>query len=182
MPIFTDCSKALYRIPEVPSIDTSKSGSAAFANFLEEYPRYDDLEAFQMEYAPYAAGNNFTWKSINGGQLNQSYTGRSSEGNLDVEYLLSTAFPIPIEAYSTGGRGPLIPDLDQPNGSPSSNEPYLEWLFYMRSLPRDELPHTVSISYDEDEQSVPEAYRHRVCRMFGELGARGVSVLVSCSS
>ncbi|KAF7186848.1 Tripeptidyl-peptidase SED2 [Pseudocercospora fuligena] len=173
------CLKALYRIPDVPYVKNSKSGFAAFANFLEEYPRYSDLKTFEAKYAPYAVGQNFTWTSVNSGQLNQSYPGQSNEANLDVQYLLSTAFPIPIEAYSTGGRAPLVPDLDQPNANKSSNEPYLEWLLYMRSLPNNRLPHTVSISYDENEQSVPEAYRQRVCRMFGELGARGVSVLIS---
>ncbi|MBE7159465.1 MAG: hypothetical protein INR62_13715 [Rhodospirillales bacterium] len=72
-----------------------------------------------------------------------------------------------------------MPDLDQPNASDSSNEPYLDWLQYVTKLPDDELPHTITTSYGENEQSVPLRYRKRVCKLFGELGARGVSVLFS---
>ncbi len=47
----------------------------------------------------------------------------------------------------------------------------------MANLADDELPHTLSISYGEDEQSVPRAYAEKVCTMFGQLGARGTSVI-----
>lgn len=94
------------------------------------------------------------------------------------DYITSIGYPVPIRAYSTGGRGPLLPDLDQPE-QPGSNEPYLDFLNYMLKQPDHELPHTISTSYGEDEQSVPLAYRKTVCNLFGQLGARGVSVLFS---
>lgn len=47
----------------------------------------------------------------------------------------------------------------------------------MSDLPDDKLPHTLSISYGEDEQSVPKSYAEKVCTMFGQLGARGVSII-----
>jgi tripeptidyl-peptidase-1 len=78
--------------------------------------------------------------------------------------------------YSTGGRGPLVPTAVQPN-PPGSNEPYLEFLLYMASLPDSALPQVLSTSYGEEEQSVPRDYALKVCSMFKELGARGVSVV-----
>lgn len=78
--------------------------------------------------------------------------------------------------YSVGGRGPLIPTANQPT-APGSNEPYLEWLLYLAGLPDSALPQTISISYGEEEQSVPRQYAIKVCDMFRDLGARGVSVL-----
>lgn len=76
-------------------------------------------------------------------------------------------------------RRPLIPDLDQPNVTADSNEPYLPFLQYMLSLPQAQLPHTLSISYGESEQELPVPYMRQVCKMFMQLGARGVSITVS---
>ena len=78
--------------------------------------------------------------------------------------------------YSVGGCGPLVPTANQPT-PPGSNEPYLEFLLYMASLPDSALPQTLSTSYGEEEQSVPRDYALKVCDMFRDLGARGVSVL-----
>jgi tripeptidyl-peptidase-1 len=70
---------------------------------------------------------------------------------------------------------PLLTDA----GSQGSNEPYLDFLTYMLKLPDAKLPQTLTTSYGEDEQSVPRAYAEKVCQMFGQLGARGVSVVFS---
>jgi tripeptidyl-peptidase I len=66
-----------------------------------------------------------------------------------------------------------------PDPSFSFVEPWLEFVSYMLSLPDRDLPQTISISYGENEQEIPKAYAKSVCNMFGQLGARGVSVLVA---
>ena len=177
--ITPQCLKLLYNIQGFRLNDNETAGFAAFNNFLEEYPRYTDLAAFETAYAPYASGEKFTWTSIAGGKLGQNSAKDSVEANLDAQYLLSVGYPVPVHAYSTGGRAPLKPDLDQPDASTSSNEPYLDFLNYILAQPDNELPHTLTTSYGEDEQSVPLQYRKTVCKMFGQLGARGVSVLFS---
>ena len=179
--ITPDCLKQLYSIPTqgVQLKDNETSGFAAFTNYLEEYPRYADLATFENKYAPYANGENFTWTGINGGKLGQSSAKDSVEANLDLQYLMSVSYPTPIHAYSTGGRAKLIPDLDQPSANDSSNEPYLDFLNYIMDQPDNKLPHTLTTSYGEDEQSVPLQYRKTVCNMFGQLGARGVSIIFS---
>lgn len=105
-------------------------------------------------------------------------TSTIGEANLDVQYVLAVSHPIPILEYSTGGRGPLVPTADQPT-PPGSNEPYLEFLQYILAQPDSALPQTLTTSYGEEEQSVPEDYARKVCNMFMQLGARGVSVLFS---
>lgn len=70
---------------------------------------------------------------------------------------------------------PLVPTDDEP-GPESSNEPYLEFLTYLLDQPDEALPQTLSTSYGEEEQSVPADYALKVCNMFMQLGARGVSV------
>ncbi len=39
------------------------------------------------------------------------------------------------------------------------------------------IPQTISTSYGDDEQTVPQEYATSVCKMFAQLGAMGVSVL-----
>ena len=41
------------------------------------------------------------------------------------------------------------------------------------------IPQTISTSYGDDEQTVPLDYAASVCELFGQLGARGSSVLFS---
>ena len=43
-------------------------------------------------------------------------------------------------------------------------------------LAQDDLPQSISNSYDDDEQSVPYSYAKRVCDGMAQLGARGISV------
>lgn len=64
-------------------------------------------------------------------------------------------------------------------GYPSTNEPYLEFLTYLLDQDEGSLPQTLSTSYGEDEQSVPEEYALKICNLFMQLGARGVSVIFS---
>ncbi|KAH9899046.1 tripeptidyl-peptidase [Xylariomycetidae sp. FL2044] len=168
------CIKALYGINYTPS---PEGNLVSFCSYLEEYARYSDLESFEDQYLPSALGQNFTVELVNDGLNDQASTDDSGEANLDIQYILGVSAPIPILEYSTGGRGPLVPTTDQPG--PSTNEPYLEFLTYLLDQEDADLPQTMSTSYGEEEQSVPEEYALRVCNMFMQLGARGVSVLFS---
>jgi tripeptidyl-peptidase-1 len=173
------CLRALYNVgdyeadPDCPSL-------FGVAGYLEQWAKYDDLETFLDMYAPYATGANFTAISVNGGTNTQdNSTEDDIEANLDLQYGVSMSYNIPVNYYSVGGRGLLVPDLDQPDPAEVSNEPYLEFLTYMLKLPNSKLPQTLTTSYGEDEQSVPAPYVKTVCNMFGQLGARGVSILFS---
>ncbi|KAI1338223.1 tripeptidyl-peptidase [Xylariaceae sp. FL0016] len=169
-----DCLKSLYNIKYTAS---PKGNLVGFCSYLEEYARYSDLQTFEKQYATSAVGQNFTVELVNGGLDNQSSSDDSGEANLDVQYILGVGNPVPIVEYSTGGRGPLVPTTDEPG--PSSNEPYLEFLTYILDQEDADLPQTLSTSYGEEEQSVPADYALKICNMFMQLGARGVSVLFS---
>ncbi|KAI0199902.1 peptidase S8/S53 domain-containing protein [Astrocystis sublimbata] len=168
------CLKSLYNIQYTPSAD---GNLVAFASYLEEYARYSDLAKFESQWLPSASGQNFTVELVNGGKDDQASSSDSGEANLDIQYILAVSAPVPILEYSTGGRGPLVPTDDEPG--PSSNEPYLEFLTYLLDQPDEKLPQTLSTSYGEEEQSVPAEYALKVCNMFMQLGARGVSILFS---
>ncbi|KAI8630014.1 subtilisin-like protein [Xylariaceae sp. FL1651] len=177
--ITPECLRALYNIGETQA-NPKAPGFFGVSGFLEEYAKHDALDEFLGRWAPYALAQNFTTISVNGGLNNQTDTVDDDvEANLDMQYAASIGFGQTINYYSTGGRGPIVPDLDQPDAATGSNEPYLEYLTYLLRQPDNKLPHTLTTSYGEDEQSVPKEYVKKVCTLFGQLGARGVSVLFS---
>ncbi|GKT52847.1 tripeptidyl peptidase SED3 [Colletotrichum tofieldiae] len=49
----------------------------------------------------------------------------------------------------------------------------------MLKLPDDKLPHTITTSFGENEQSLPDGYVQQVCNQFGALGARGVTMVAA---
>ncbi|KAH6626494.1 peptidase-like protein [Chaetomium sp. MPI-SDFR-AT-0129] len=177
--ITPECLRALYKIGSYQA-KPSKKSLFGVAGYLEEWAKYDQLELFANAYAPYISDNNFTSVGVNGGVNNQNNATQDDiEANLDIQYAVAIAYKTPINYYITGGRGELIPDLDQPDKDESSNEPYLDFFSYLLKLEDDELPQTLTTSYGENEQSVPPKFAETVCNMIGQLGARGVSVLFS---
>jgi len=175
--ITPQCLQKLYKIDYTPD---PKSGSkAAFASYLEEYARYNDLALFEKNILPDAIGQNFSVIQFNGGLNAQNSSDDSGEANLDLQYMLGLAQPLPVTEFSTGGRGPWVADLDQPDEADSANEPYLEFLQSVLKLDQKDLPQVISTSYGENEQSVPKSYALSVCNLFAQLGSRGVSVIFS---
>ncbi|KAF2099512.1 subtilisin-like protein [Rhizodiscina lignyota] len=173
--ITPSCLRELYNIDFTP--DRTTAGFIGINGFLNQYARYADLKKFAPEYAPWVKNASFDWTSVNGGILNQTSTDDAGEADLDIEYTTSLTYPMRNNFYSTAGLGELVPDLDQPKLD--QNEPYLEFFTYLTNLPDEQLPHTLSTSYGEDEQSVPANYSKKVCDMIGGLGARGVSIIFS---
>ncbi|KAF2793075.1 subtilisin-like protein [Melanomma pulvis-pyrius CBS 109.77] len=175
--ITPECLKTLYKIDYKPD---PKSGSkVAFASYLEEYARYTDLALFEENILPEAVGQNFSVVQYNGGLNDQTSASDSGEANLDLQYIVGLSSPLPVTEFSTGGRGPWVADLDQPDEADSANEPYLEFLQGVLKLSQKELPQVISTSYGENEQSVPKSYALSVCNLFAQLGSRGVSVIFS---
>jgi tripeptidyl-peptidase-1 len=174
--ITPQCLKTIYKIDYKPD---AKSSKVAFASYLEEYARYSDLALFEKNILPEAVGQNFSVVQFSGGLNAQNSSDDSGEANLDLQYIVGVSSPLPVTEFSTGGRGPWVADLDQPDLADSGNEPYLEFLQGVLKLPQSELPQVISTSYGENEQSVPKSYALSVCNMFAQLGSRGVTVVFS---
>ncbi|KAI0401318.1 subtilisin-like protein [Xylaria palmicola] len=171
------CLKSIYNIDY--KADAKSGSKVAFVSYLEEYARYSDLALFEQNYLPEATGQNFTVIQYSGGGNNQTSDEDSGEANLDMQYILATGHPLPVTEFSVGGRGPLVPDLDQPTLDENFNEPYLEFLKSVLKLPKHQLPQVISTSYGENEQSVPKSYAVSVCNLIAQLGSRGVTVIFS---
>ncbi|KAI0005254.1 subtilisin-like protein [Xylariaceae sp. FL0662B] len=180
------CLRALYNVTESDSLAPTESlVRFGIGGFLEQWIKYADVSEFLGRYLPdLAASNyNFTVATLNNG-TNPQEEGSSSragiEASLDVEYAMALGYPTNVIYYSTGGRGAKVDSngVEVPENR-SDNEPYLEFLQYLLDLSDDDVPHVISISYADDEQSVPAAYAARVCDLFAQLAARGVSVLTA---
>lgn len=172
--ITPQCLLSLYNIHYAPN--ATNGTTASYASFLEQYARYTDLTLFETEIAQYASGHSFNITSFNGGLNDQSSTADATEANLDNQYIISLTYPLPVTEFSTAGRGPQNNDPNELAGT-QDNEPYLEFLDGILALPDTKLPQTLSVSYGDDEQTWPPAMAAQVCNMFGQLGARSVSVL-----
>ncbi|GLI74845.1 tripeptidyl-peptidase sed2 [Penicillium ochrochloron] len=176
--ITPQCLKDLYKVGDYKA-DDSNGNKVAFASYLEQYARYSDLALFEQDIAPYAQGLNFTVIEYHGGLNDQNSKSDSSEANLDLQYIVGVSAPVPVTEFSTGGRAPLVPDLDQPDPNNNNNEPYLDFLQNVVKMEDKDLPQVISTSYGEDEQSVPASYARSVCNLIAQLGSRGVSVIFS---
>ncbi|KAI1434191.1 subtilisin-like protein [Xylaria sp. CBS 124048] len=173
------CLRALYTIGSAQG-DPNIRGSFGITGFLEQYAKHNSLKTFIRKYASYASEQDFETIKVNGGLDNQKdKVDNDVEANLDMQYAVAIGYGQDFDFYSVGGRGPVVPDLSEPDPNIVTNEPYLELLTYLLSLPNVELPHTLTASYGEDEQSVPAVYAKKICLMFAQLGARGVSVIFS---
>ncbi|KAG6853522.1 hypothetical protein C0991_003517 [Blastosporella zonata] len=140
--------------------------------YLGEYANRADLQSFFKTYRPDAVGSKYQTVLVNGGGDDQSQPGM--EANLDIQYATGMSFPTPNIYYSTGGSPPFTPDSLTPE---NTNEPYFDWLKYI--LNTTNIPQTISTSYGDNEQSVPQDYAVKVCKMFAHLGSIGTTVFFS---
>ena len=172
-----DCLHKMYNIPANYTPSPDSQSKLAFANFLNQSARADDLYKFEDAFGIPRQG--FAVEFINGGTQSQTidYENRD-EANLDLQMLMGIAHGLPITSYSTGGAAPIVTD-NMYDGSDLTSEAWLEYFSYILSLPNSAIPQVISHSYGDEEQSVPEAYARRVCNQIGQLGLRGVSVLAS---
>jgi tripeptidyl-peptidase-1 len=181
--ITPNCLRTLYGTINYTPQATDKT-FMALCDYLDEVNNRSDASIYFQNFRPEAIGaaSTFQQVSIANGTLQQSpdtseqlNSQTGIEGGLDVQTMLGIAWPVPLTAYSTGGRNPeFIPDDATPT---NSDEPYMAWIQYMLSL--SDLPNVVSSSYGDDEQTVSPSHATAVCNAFAQLGARGVSILFS---
>ncbi|KAF8263253.1 subtilisin-like protein [Lactarius quietus] len=160
----------LYETREYVPSATDKS-LFAIVGFLDDVPSETDLTLFMNEYRSDVKDATFTLKQINGGTSEASKS--IVEGNLNVQYALGMAYPIPLVYYSVGGNS----DWDPMTYKPIKGDQDLEWLKYVLDLSK--IPQTISISYGSEEQNLPPEYTQALCDLFAQLGARGVSILLA---
>lgn len=164
--------------PQVPG-----KNQIGLTDFLGEANNRSDVQIFLEMFRKGAASEaeTFSVDVINGGDNQQTpdnatqlAAGKDLEGNLDAETIIGIDYPTPLTAFTTGGMPPFDPDDLTPT---DTNEPYLQFLNAVLDI--DTLPQIISSSYGDDEQTVPEAYAKKVCKLFAQLGAKGTSFLTA---
>ncbi|KAJ3895618.1 peptidase S8/S53 domain-containing protein [Lentinula edodes] len=168
-----NCLQSLYNTVGYQTRAHSRN-SIGLTGYLEQYANREDLKLFFADQNPGAANASLDVILINGGFNNQSAQEAGDEANLDVQFALGLSYPTPGVFYSTGGEPPFDPDQGTES---NTNEPYAKWLDYI--LSQDNPPLTISTSYGDHEQTVPEDYARRTCERFMALGARGVTLTFS---
>jgi len=142
-------------IPKAPA-----SNLQAVVSFLGQYYSPDDLQRFQKLFGtpvqPIAqthGPNNATQPGV--------------EASLDVQYLTG------VTGAGQGSFGENIPTwvYSTPGSRPYGNEPFLDWLLYLHA--QNTIPHVFSISYQDLEYTVSEAYMKRIDEEFAMFGLRG---------
>ncbi|KAM5354162.1 hypothetical protein ACJ41O_000812 [Fusarium nematophilum] len=179
--VVPECLHKLYNI-DYPAYNGTSPIRLGIAGFLEQYANYEDSDNFLKTFAKplYDARYNYSVELINGGENSQNLSESGAEAALDVQYAMALGYPTNIIYYLAGGRGPnLGDDGEQLPDEYNNNEPYLEFLDHLLDLSDDEIPHVLSISYADNEVSVPRRYAERVCSLFGLLTARGTTVLAA---
>lgn len=170
------CLKQLYNIT-YESPDKNTPVRFGISGYLEENANHNDLKVF-LDRQTNITDYDYTVETSLGGQ--DPGTPAGLEAMLDLEYGMGLAYPAPVTYYATGGRGALIGADGQPvKGKKDNNEPYLDFINYLLDKPDDELPHVLSVSYGDDELSVPRVYAKRVCDAYGLLTKRGTSIIHS---
>lgn len=171
-----------YNVTYSPPDKTSGS-KLALAGFLGDHPDTQDFKSFLKTYGLRNDSDyqsyNFTVEAVSGGSIDDTPSSASVEAMLDTEYSSTFINPLDTTYFATGGRPPTwsqpgnvtVPD------SQSENEPYLDLINHLLQL--DDPPQVLSMSYADDEQSVPPSYAERVCNGFGALAARGITVIAS---
>ncbi|KAI9437559.1 subtilisin-like protein [Lactarius indigo] len=160
--------RELYRTEDYEPVAAHKN-ALGIAGFLNQYASEDDLTAFMEVARPEVDDATFDFVPINGGMNDQNDPG--FEANVNLQYALAITYPTPQTFYSTGGTMQYDPDTHEP----SSGDMFLTWVNYLLAL--DDIPQTISVPFGADEKDVPLEYATTVCRLFAQLGGRGVSVL-----
>ncbi|KAG9733026.1 subtilisin-like protein, partial [Aureobasidium melanogenum] len=178
--ITPDCLRTLYNLPLASTLrNTSTHGHIGIAGFLAEYPHQKDFDMFTKKFAPYLVDVvEPRFISVDGERNHSTYTGER-EANLDVQYAAAMGYPLPVQYYYTHGLGVDKENHSLRNLTGASSELDIMLLRYLRDLPKSSLPHTLSVSYGGSEKALPNAYARKICDMYGELGARGVTIVVA---
>ncbi|TFY82758.1 hypothetical protein EWM64_g1251 [Hericium alpestre] len=167
------CLKELYNAVGVETSATN-GNEIGITGYLEQFANIEDLQTFYADQRPDALNSSFETVSVNGGENNQTLSEAGAEANLDTQFAYGLTFPTPGTFWTTAGAPPFIPDSGT---TTDTNEPYTKWLDFV--LAQEKIPQTISTSYGDDEQTVPESFARRVCGGFAVLGARGVTLTFS---
>ncbi|CAH7671921.1 peptidase S8/S53 domain-containing protein [Phakopsora pachyrhizi] len=177
--VLNSCLRMLYKT-EGYEVKSANNNAIGITGFIGEAANFADTREFISLERSNQEIQDFTVVRINNGKNPQQLTQvqieqkTGIEANLDIQTTIGITAPTKNIFYTTGGQPPFMPDLVSPQ---NTNEPYLDWLNYILDQPVSNIPKVISMSYGDNEQTVPISYAKKVCKGFAQLGLRGVSVI-----
>jgi tripeptidyl-peptidase I len=194
-----DCVRRIYNMPAPPTHVLAHPNNSfgiyqtAWATWIPE-----DLDKFFAAFQPALIGNRPVIQAVNGGYRQsdtQSYV-FNLEANLDFEYAMSLAYPVPVTNIQVGDKflmgntnimlaaydagycetaldpnyDPIYPDIDNA-GEPGA--------YNASDCGRFKPPLVISISYAWNEAWFSDEYAHRQCLQFLKLGLQGSTVIAA---
>ncbi|KDR74449.1 hypothetical protein GALMADRAFT_227502 [Galerina marginata CBS 339.88] len=193
--ITPDCLRALYSIKYKPI--ATKKNTYGIVEFTPQSFLEGDLDLFFGNFSPSQVGTRPIPVLIDGAVVqttDQSFD-FNGESDLDLEYAMSLTNPQPITLLQTGdlqeGAG-FDNWIDAVDGSfctfEGGDDPEQDGI-YPDTLPGGfkgpescgivSPPHTVSVSYLQDESTVTPAFANRQCSEYAKLGMMGTTVFHS---
>ncbi|KAJ7890306.1 subtilisin-like protein [Mycena leptocephala] len=169
--ITPDCLRALYNFHYTPR--ETKKNTFGIVEFTPQAFLAPDLDMFFANFSPTQVGARPIPVLIDGAIVQHIVEDFdfNGESDLDLEYGMSLTNPQPIQLLQTGdiveGAG-FDNWLDAVDGS-----------FWPESCGIIAPPHTVSISYAQDEVTISAASAMRQCTEYAKLGMMGTSVFYS---
>lgn len=154
-----DTIRAAYRVGA--TVAKNKYTKQLAAGFLGQYASLSDLATFFQQVYPAGSGQNLNIVGPN------DQTNPGIEASLDVDYILGLGTGVNTTFWYTDGT------------RPGDNEPFVEFLTAIDAMADRDLPHTISVSYGDNENTVDYAYASRANVEFQKLALRGVSILYS---
>lgn len=102
--ITPNCLLDLYNVRY--KADLNNGNKLGFASFLGQQFQADDLTVFESTFAPYANGTNFTAVTLKEPPSNRTASLQNNqEANLDGQYAVSLAYPVPVTELRVSGLG-----------------------------------------------------------------------------
>ncbi|KAJ6476116.1 subtilisin-like protein [Mycena sanguinolenta] len=193
--IIPDCLRALYKLNYTPR--ETKKNTFGIVEFTPQAFLGSDLDLFFANFSPSLVGVRPIPVLIDGAivqTMNESFD-FNGESDLDLEYAMALTNPQPIQLLQTGdiveGAG-FDNYLDAIDGSfctfEGGDDPTQDGI-YPDPLPGGfkgpescgiiPPPHTISISYAQDEVTISARSAMRQCTEYAKLGMMGTSVFYS---
>ncbi|KAI0261739.1 subtilisin-like protein [Gloeopeniophorella convolvens] len=159
------CLQELYNIPATPAV--TQANRIGVLGFADDFANTVDLEQFVRTTRPdlVTQGAMFSLVTVDGGTNPQGQTEAGIIANLDLQYTVGVASGVPVSFISVG------------TVTQDSLDGFLDVVNFL--LDQDSPPQVIINSYGFNENQITQAMARTICTAYMQLGARGVSVVVS---
>ncbi|KAH9925060.1 family S53 protease-like protein [Epithele typhae] len=159
------CLQAMYDIPT--TVIGEKTNVLAVSGFIDMWANEADLKSFLSTFRKdLSSSTTFALQTLDGGSNPQTpRSSAGSEANLDIQYTVGLASPVPVTFVSVG---------DEISDGAFGGLDIINYFLNMSTTPT-----ILSTSYGVNETDLSPSMAKSICNAYMALGARGTSILFS---